>query len=464
MLAERDIATLATPTFSPVFLRNATAYGVSPRMRGDIVVNNLVAYAYATGEVRMQSDGTPWRPLAHVEDIARAFVAALEAPQEAIHNEAFNIGRDEDNHQIRDIARMVEQATGARVTLAPGAGPDTRSYRVDFAKSRRLFTPQWTVQKGIDEILAAYTGERPHARGLPLPALPAPPPPPGAGGGRRARRRAAPARARMSGRDTPLERMPVVILAGGLGTRLREETERVPKPLVGIGERPIVWHIMKLFGHHGAKRFVLCLGFKSWLIKEYFLRYREQIADLTVRLGDPGPPTFHTNGEEDWEVTLAETGLDTGTGGRIHRVRQYVDTDTFILTYGDGLGSVDIDALVDFHRSHGRIGTVTGVHPTSRYGEMKVADGVVTDFDEKPSTAEGYVSGGFFVFQREFFDYLDDDPELMFERAPLQQLARDGELAVFPHSGFWMGMDTFREFTELNRLWAAGDAPWKVWD
>ena len=165
---------------------------------------------------------------------------------------------------------------------------------------------------------------------------------------------------------------------------------------------------------------MLCLGFKSWLIKEYFLRYREQIADLTVRLGDPGPPTFHTNGEEDWEVTLAETGLHTGTGGRIHRVRQYVDTDTFILTYGDGLGSVDIGALVDFHRSHGRIGTVTGVHPTSRYGEMKVADGVVTDFDEKPSTAEGYVSGGFFVFQREFFDYLDDDPELMFERAPLR--------------------------------------------
>jgi nucleoside-diphosphate-sugar epimerase len=157
VLAERDIAALATPTFSPVFLRNATAYGVSPRMRGDIVVNNLVAYAYATGEVRMQSDGTPWRPLAHVEDIARAFVAALEAPTEAIHNEAFNIGRDEDNHQIRDIARMVEEATGAHVTLAPGAGPDTRSYRVDFSKQVRLFAPRWTVQKGIDEILAAYT-------------------------------------------------------------------------------------------------------------------------------------------------------------------------------------------------------------------------------------------------------------------------------------------------------------------
>jgi nucleoside-diphosphate-sugar epimerase len=156
VLAERDIASLATGSFSPVFLRNATAYGVSPRMRGDIVVNNLVAYAHATGEVRMQSDGTPWRPLAHVQDIADAFIAALEAPRDAIHNEAFNVGRDEDNHQISDLARMVRDATGAEVTLAPGAGPDTRSYRVSFAKSERLFTPQWSVHRGIEEIHAAY--------------------------------------------------------------------------------------------------------------------------------------------------------------------------------------------------------------------------------------------------------------------------------------------------------------------
>jgi glucose-1-phosphate cytidylyltransferase len=268
----------------------------------------------------------------------------------------------------------------------------------------------------------------------------------------------------MSSRDTPLERMPVVILAGGLGTRMKEETERIPKPLVGIGDRPILWHVMKLYGHHGARRFVLCLGFKSWLIKEYFLRYREQIADVTVRLGEPGPPTIHDHAaEEDWEVTLAETGLDTATGGRLWKVRDYVDTDTFVVTYGDGLGSVDIPALVAFHREHGRIGTVTGVHPTSRYGEMRVRDGVVTEFIEKPAGADAFVSGGFFVFQRELFDYLDDDPGLVFERAPLRDLARDGQLAVFPHTGFWMGMDTQREFAELNRLWASGEAPWKAW-
>ncbi len=269
----------------------------------------------------------------------------------------------------------------------------------------------------------------------------------------------------MSSRDTPIERMPTVILAGGMGTRLREETERVPKPLVEIGERPILWHIMKLYGHHGARRFVVCLGYKSWSVKEYFLRYREQIADLTVDLGgaNGGPVIHDTPGEEDWEVTLAETGLETGTGARLARVRHHLESDTFMFTYGDGIGAVDIGALLEFHRSHGRVGTVTGVHPSSRYGEMSVTDGVVTEFNEKLTTSEGFVSGGFFVFQREIFDYLDDDPGLIFEREPLRRLARDGELAVFEHEGFWMGMDTYREYSELNRLWAGGDAPWKVW-
>ncbi len=256
----------------------------------------------------------------------------------------------------------------------------------------------------------------------------------------------------------------MVILAGGMGTRLREETERVPKPLVQIGEKPMLWHIMKIYGHHGLRRFVVCLGYKSWLIKEFFLRYQEQVSDFTVGMGQDYPPEFHNNHtEEDWIVTCAETGLMTATGARLWRVRDYVETDTFMLTYGDGIGAVDIIALLEHHYRHGKIGTVTGVHPTSRYGEMRVDGLEVAEFDEKPTAVEGFVSGGFFVFQREFFDYLNDDPDLFFEEAPLRTLARDGELVVFPHEEFWMGMDTYREFTELNELWASGNAPWKVW-
>ncbi len=256
----------------------------------------------------------------------------------------------------------------------------------------------------------------------------------------------------------------MVILAGGMGTRLREETERVPKPLVRIGEQPILWHIMKVYGHHGLSRFLLCLGYKSWLIKEYFLRYREHLADFTLTLTDDHEPVFHNQlGNERWEVTCAETGLTTGTGARLARVRDYVDTDTFLFTYGDGLGRVDISGLLDFHYEQGLIGTVTGVHPTSRYGEMRVDGRAVSEFNEKPTHPEGFVSGGFFVFQREFFDYLTDDPHLFLEAEPLQKLARDGQLAVWPHEGFWMGMDTYRDFSELNQLWESGSAPWKVW-
>ena len=268
----------------------------------------------------------------------------------------------------------------------------------------------------------------------------------------------------MAAARTPTDQIPVVILAGGLGTRLREETERVPKPLVEIGEKPILWHIMKIYSHFGFRRFVLCLGYKSWLIKEFFLRYREHVCDFTLEMNGHHTPRFHDNSaDEHWKITFPETGLHTATGARLRRVRDYVDTDTFMFTYGDGIGRVDIPALLDFHYESGRIGTVTGVHPQSRYGEMRVAGGRAVEFNEKPTLAEGFVSGGFFVFQREFFEYLNDDPGLFFEREPLQRLARDGELSVYPHDDFWMGMDTFRDFTELNELWATGDAPWKVW-
>jgi glucose-1-phosphate cytidylyltransferase len=270
----------------------------------------------------------------------------------------------------------------------------------------------------------------------------------------------------VSRRDIGPEEIPVVILAGGLGTRLREATESVPKPLVEIGEKPIVWHIMKLYGHYGLRRFVLCLGYKSYQFKDYFLRYREHLSDVTVEIGNGHRTTFHNQpAEENWEVTMAETGLLTGTGGRLHRVGPYLEADVFMLTYGDGIGAVDVGALLDFHRSHGKIGTVTGVHPSGRYGEMRTEGEVVAEFDEKPTHSEGFVSGGFFVFQREFLDYLDpEDPAGFFEKGPLQRLAREGELAMFPHEGFWMGMDTFREYTELNKLWAQGQAPWRVWE
>ncbi|HSL56907.1 MAG TPA: sugar phosphate nucleotidyltransferase [Acidimicrobiales bacterium] len=261
------------------------------------------------------------------------------------------------------------------------------------------------------------------------------------------------------------DEIPIVILCGGLGTRLREATESLPKPMVDIGGRPILWHIMKAYSEHGFRRFVLPLGYKGWDIKEYFLRYRENLADFTVRLGDGIPVEFHNRqGCDDWEVTCVETGLLTGTGARIARVAEHLDTEVFGVTYGDGIGDVDLGRELDFHQSHDAVGTVVGVQPTSRYGEMSVSDDRVLGFNEKPDTTEGFVSGGFFFFRHRFLDYLPtDDPELLLEREPLSKLASDGELRVFPHRGFWMGMDTYREYTALNSMWEMGEAPWKTW-
>ncbi len=262
--------------------------------------------------------------------------------------------------------------------------------------------------------------------------------------------------------------VPVVILCGGMGTRLREASEKLPKPLVDIGGKPILWHIMKLYGEHGFRRFILCLGYKSVLIKRYFLDYQAEVSDFTLHMGDGHRQEFHNRfGQEDWEITFAETGLLTGTGARIKRVEPYLgDASTFMLTYGDGIGDVDLDALLERHRSGGRVGTVTAVHPGSRYGEMKVDPQLqaVSEFNEKPTLADGWVSGGFFAFERSFVrDYLGDEPDLFLERRPLQRLASDGQLTVNPHEGFWMGMDTFRDWTELNAMWDRGEAPWRIW-
>ena len=260
--------------------------------------------------------------------------------------------------------------------------------------------------------------------------------------------------------------VPVVILCGGMGTRLREASEKLPKPLVDIGGKPILWHVMKTYGHYGFRRFVLCLGYKSDQIRRYFLDYREHQDDFTLSLGDSAEPRWHKSGQrEDWEITFVDTGLMTGTGARIRRVADYLDHDQFMLTYGDGVGAVDLSAVVDKHLAGDRIGTVTGVHPASRYGEMRVAEGQVQEFNEKPTLAAGWVSGGFFMFDRIFVDkYLTDDPDLLLEHQPLQKLAADGELNMHPHEGFWMGMDTFRDWTELNKMWDADQAEWKVWD
>jgi glucose-1-phosphate cytidylyltransferase len=262
--------------------------------------------------------------------------------------------------------------------------------------------------------------------------------------------------------------IPVVILCGGMGTRLREASEKLPKPLVDIGGRPILWHIMKTYGEAGFRRFVLCLGYKSELIKRYFLDYQAEVSDFTLHMAEGHRVEFHSaDAAEDWEITFAETGLLSGTGARARRVRPYLgDAPTVLLTYGDGIGDVDLPGLLRTHREQGRVGTVTGVHPGSRYGEMHVDLGgrLVTEFNEKPTLADGWVSGGFFAFERSFFDdYLDDDPDLLLEKRPLQRLAADGQLTVHPHEGFWQGMDTFRDWTELNQLWDGGSAPWKSW-
>lgn len=262
--------------------------------------------------------------------------------------------------------------------------------------------------------------------------------------------------------------IPVVILCGGMGTRLREASEKLPKPLVDIGGKPILWHIMKTYGEAGFRKFVLCLGYKGDQIKRWFLEYQTATSDFTLHMGDAHRVQFHNAyGVEDWDVTFAETGLLSGTGARARRVAPYLQAcETFMLTYGDGIGDVDLHALLAAHRAGGRVGTVTGVHPGSRYGEMHVNldDRQVVEFNEKPTLADGWVSGGFFAFQRSFLDdYLDDDPELLLETRPLQTLAADGQLTVHPHEGFWMGMDTFRDWTELNALWDRGEAPWKSW-
>lgn len=256
--------------------------------------------------------------------------------------------------------------------------------------------------------------------------------------------------------------MKAVILCGGQGTRIRDASELLPKPMLPIGSRPIVWHIMKGYSVHGIEDFVLCLGYKGDMIKEYFLNYQAMRNDFTIRLAERGIVTHGEQGE-NFSVTLANTGADTLTGSRVKQIERYIDDDIVCVTYGDGLSDVNIKAVVDFHKSHGKIGTVTSVRPLSRFGVLEVGDdGRVENFAEKPQT-EGWISAGMFVFQKKFFDYLSEDPACAMEQAPLQKLARDGQLMAYRHDGFFFAMDTYREALKLNELWESGQAPWAPW-
>ncbi len=257
--------------------------------------------------------------------------------------------------------------------------------------------------------------------------------------------------------------IPVVIPCGGQGTRIREASDKLPKPMIDVGGRPILWHIMKMYSQHGFRRFVLPVGYKGALIKDYFLHYREQRTDFTIELARNGSAVFHDTQEpEDWEVTVVDTGQRTETAARLSMVRGFLDADTFMLTYGDGVSDVDLAALLAHHRGHDKIGTVTAVHPVSRFGELKTDDDHVTEFMEKPEIDAGWINGGFFVFDTAFLDYVADDSGML-ESDPLPKLTADGQLTMYRHEGFWRSMDTYREYLELNRLWEAGNAGWKTW-
>lgn len=260
--------------------------------------------------------------------------------------------------------------------------------------------------------------------------------------------------------------MKAVLLAGGLGTRMREETEFRPKPMVEVGGKPVLWHIMKICAMHDIVDFVVCTGYKGDMIKEYFLNYEARNNDFTITLGRSRDLTFHDQHlESDWRVTLADTGANAQTGARVRRIRRYIgDDERFLVTYGDGIADVDLTRLLAFHRAHGKIATITTVRPLSRFGLVDVdATGVVERFREKPQV-EDFVSAGFFVFERSVFDYLQaDDEALVLEDEPLTRLAKDGELVAYQHEGFWQPMDTFRESTLLNAMWDSGTAPWKKW-
>ncbi|HEY4690943.1 MAG TPA: glucose-1-phosphate cytidylyltransferase [Anaerolineae bacterium] len=259
-------------------------------------------------------------------------------------------------------------------------------------------------------------------------------------------------------------KLPVVILCGGESTRMRGSgMDDRPKPLIPIGDRPVLWHIMKIYAAFGHTDFVLALGYRGEMIRRYFLEYEPMSRDFTLELGHGQRIEYHADhAESDWRVTLADTGVNVQKGARIKKVEPYIQTDRFFATYGDGVANIDIHSLLAFHRRHGRLATVTGVRPFSQFGVMETDGDFVTGFREKPQV-EGCVNGGFFVFERGVFDYLVGSDDLDLEQEPLQNLARDRQLCVYRHDGFWRAMDTFKDVQALTMIWESGEAPWKVW-
>lgn len=255
--------------------------------------------------------------------------------------------------------------------------------------------------------------------------------------------------------------MKVVILAGGFGTRISEETHLKPKPMIEIGGMPLLWHIMKLYSTFDINEFVICCGYKGYMIKEYFSNYSLHMSDITIDL-QKNNVEVHQKFTEPWKITLVDTGLKTQTGGRLKRIKNYLDDETFCFTYGDGLCNVDIKKSIEFHKINGGVGTVTAVQPPGRFGALKLDNTNVLKFQEKPKGDSGWINGGFFVFEPKIFDYIENDDTIL-ERSPLEQLTNEGNLGAYRHTGFWQGLDTLRDRNQLDSLWNNGEAPWKIW-
>lgn len=256
--------------------------------------------------------------------------------------------------------------------------------------------------------------------------------------------------------------MKVVILAGGFGTRISEESSQRPKPMIEIGGKPILWHIMKIFSYYGYNDFIICLGYKGYMIKEYFLNFSLQNSDVTVDYRNHNQLTFHQKVYEPWKITMVDTGIDSMTGGRIKRVKDFIEGDTFLMTYGDGVANVNIKKLVDFHKKHGRLVTVTATQPMGRYGSLNLSGDTVISFHEKTVKEANWINGGFFVMGKKFIDYIENDFSVL-EKEPLEKVAQEGNLIAYKHYDFWQPMDTMRDKSFLEELWKTNNAPWKVW-